>query len=177
MIYSLKIRKLKKQVSDPKLNTQERKKLKKQLFYLEKRQRQFVKTFKKALVIGITLTVAALILLYFASRPKYPPTDIVGHVEVYPKSRVSSKKIPTSVQKHILEHTPSGQRGVLIQYNCKKYKCEKGLVNKLAEIAQKYPFVYVAPADYSGKIILTKIGRIKIMNNLDEKAIEEFIVN
>ncbi len=175
MIYFLKIKKLKKQISDPSINAQERKNLKKQLFYLEKKQDYLIKSLKKALAIGIILIAATLILLYLASRPKYPPTDIVGHVEVFPKSRVSSKKIPTSVQKHILEHTPSGQRGVLIQYNCKKYKCEKGLVNKLAEIAQKYPFVYVAPADYSGKIILTKMGKIKILDSFDKKTIEDFI--
>ncbi|MBI4225555.1 hypothetical protein HY612_00405 [Candidatus Roizmanbacteria bacterium] len=85
--------------------------------------------------------------------------------------------MPEVIQKHMLEHADGkGKPGVVIQYNCKKYSCEKDLIGKLKNLVKKYPdSVYLAPGNYDGKIILTKLGEREILAKYDEKKISEFI--
>jgi len=69
-----------------------------------------------------------------------------------------------------------GKPGIIIQYNCKKYSCEPDLIQKLTELLKQYPEnVYLAPNNYDGKIILTKLSRSKVLDSFDEQTIKEFI--
>ncbi|MEK7110235.1 MAG: hypothetical protein AAB867_00055, partial [Patescibacteria group bacterium] len=82
-----------------------------------------------------------------------------------------------NIQRHMLEHADGkGRPGVIIQYNCKKYACESNLVEKLTALVRQYPDnVYLGPNSYDGKIILTKLGAKKILDNFDEQAIRDFV--
>ena len=70
---------------------------------------------------------------------------------------------------------PVGQ--MLIQYNCRDYECEDGLVTALENIVTRFPpTVYLAP--YPGMdamIALAAPGRLEILDDLDEDRILAFI--
>jgi len=131
---------------------------------------------------GIVLIVVVLLIggIYYWStnREILPPTDMAGHIEQNPPSHVMDEPMALSVQKHMLEHSDGkGQPGVVINYNCEDFECESGLLEKLAEIANKYPeFVYIAPfPNMSKKIAITRMGKIQTFDNLDENALVQFI--
>jgi hypothetical protein len=108
-----------------------------------------------------------------------PPTTMAGHIEASPKSHVLKKPMDIAVQKHMLEHVDGqeGARGgIIINYDCENYECDKGLVEKLEGFAGQYDYVYVAPfKNMQVKIALTKLGRIKKLDFYDEGKIETFI--
>ena|SRR3989338_1154634 len=128
------------------------------------------------------LIIAAVIIggIYFLvpNTKTLPPTDIQGHIEMSPPSHILKEPMSISVQKHMLEHADGrGPPGVVINYNCKDYTCEDGLIEKLEAFAKRYNHVYVAPfPKMDAKIALTKYGKIEILDNYDEKRIESFIV-
>lgn len=109
--------------------------------------------------------------------PNLPPTVMQGHIESNPKAHISDASIPDAVQRHMLEHADGKDKpGIIIQYNCKKYSCESDLVSKLTDLVKQYPEnIYLAPNNYDGKIILTKLGQSKILESFDEQVIKEFI--
>lgn len=120
------------------------------------------------------------ILWYVTKIPKLPPIDMAGHIEQNPLSHILDKAMPEEVQKHMLEHADGDNakgKGVIIQYNCKpKYLCEPGFVQKLSKIVKRYPKnVYLAPGNYDGKIILTRLGKREVLSIYDEKKIVDFI--
>ncbi len=121
-------------------------------------------------------TVAAL-GWYVSAQPNLPPTNMQGHIEESPKAHILDVPMPDNIQRHMLEHADGkGKPGILIQYNCEKYFCEPDLANKLADLVKQYPDnVYLAPSNYDGKIILTKMGSLKILDSFDEQAIKSFI--
>lgn len=129
----------------------------------------------------IALTILFLIVglyLYIKSRPNLPPIDLSGHIEENPSSHVLDTAMPEVIQKHMLEHADGkGDPGIIIQYNCNKpYRCEPGLGNKLKQLVKKYPkHVYLAPGNYSGMIILTRLNKREILNSYNEAKIIEFI--
>lgn len=139
----------------------------------------------KSLAIKIPLLLLVVILIggvvwFLKTRPtqsKLPPIDIAGHIEQNPPSHISDQEMPEPIQKHMLEHADGkGKPGVIIQYNCEKYNCEKGLIDKLKQLVKKYSEnVYLAPGNYDGKIILTKLGKREIFSQFDEEKIEDFI--
>lgn len=112
-----------------------------------------------------------------AARPSLPPTTMQGHIEKSPKAHVSDTPISEAIQRHMLEHADGkGKPGIFIQYNCTKYSCEAGLVEKLTALVRQYPDnVYLAPNSYDGKIILTKLDRSQILDGFDEQVIKDFI--
>lgn len=133
-------------------------------------------------VFGIGLPVVIIAGITFLiskapAKPKLPPTIAQGHMEQSPKSHISTDPIPDPVQRHMLEHADGGGKpGIIIQYNCEKFSCESDLVTKLTELVKKYPDnVYLAPGNYAGKIILTKLGEYKILEEYDEAIITSFI--
>lgn len=141
------------------------------------RRRVLKKTAKGALVILIAGGVIAGLVWYILAQPNLPPTIAQGHTEDMPQAHVSDKPIPDSMQRHMLEHADGkGKPGVLIQYNCKRYSCEPDLVQKLTDLVRQYPDnVYLAPNNYDGKIILTKFGKIEILDGFTEQAIKNFV--
>lgn len=114
---------------------------------------------------------------FVATRPNLPPTTDVNHVEQSPSAHVVTQPISDRIQRHMLEHADGGGRpGVIIQYNCNDFECGSDLIEKLTKLVKQYPAnVYLAPNNYDGKIILTKIGRRKILDSFDEQIIKDFI--
>ena len=127
----------------------------------------------------VLLTAIVVIGLgwFISARPHLPPTTMQKHIESSPSAHIISKPIPDSIQRHMLEHADGkGKPGVIMQYNCQKFTCESDFIQKLASLAAQYPDnVYLAPNSYDGKLILTKNGSLKILENFDEQAIKDFI--
>lgn len=108
-----------------------------------------------------------------------PPTSFgPGHSELLPLVQINSRLIDPLIQQHVMERNathPVGQ--MLIQYNCRDYECEDGLVTALENIVTRFPpTVYLAP--YPGMdamIALAAPGRLEILDDLDEDRILAFI--
>ena len=65
---------------------------------------------------------------------------------------------------------------MVINYNCKDYLCEEGLIDNLEAFANEYSYVYVAPfKGMDAKIALTKLERIEILEEYDKTSIKNFI--
>lgn len=146
----------------------------------ERRKRLWLKRAKKLtkliLIFAIVFFGYGTINKIIKLIPKYPPTGIAGHVEIWPNNRILNSPLAESIQKHLLEHTPyQDLPGVIIHYNCRKFVCEKDLIANLRSIVEKYPYVYLAPGDYDGKIILTKSGERLILSQFSLEVIENFI--
>lgn len=160
---------------------QERRRLKKERQREERTREQRKRTVKKAMRVALVILVAGGAIFGFGwfitTRPSLPPTSMQGHTEDMPSAHTVDTPIPDSMQKHMLEHADGrGKPGVIIQYNCQKYTCEPDLVTKLTELVKQYPDnVYLAPNRYDGKIILTKLGKIQILDAFDEQMIKKFV--
>lgn len=116
---------------------------------------------------------------FITTRPSLPPTSSANHSERSPLSHIVTQPIPEVIQRHMLEHADGNDEngsGIIIQYNCDDYQCESGLIEKLAEIVEGYPNnVYLAPNNYDGKIILTKLGKRLVLEEFSEDKIIDFI--
>lgn len=140
---------------------------------------------KYAIYVFITIGIVAAVggaWVYLSKEPTLPPIDMAGHVEQNPKSHILNSPMSESIQKHMLEHADGDAKngeGVIIQYNCTKpYICEEGLVDKLKGIVKIYPKnVYLAPGNYKGLIVLTKLGKREILDSYDEQKITSFVTN
>jgi len=152
------------------------------------RQRKNVKdkTTRKGKKVGkgliytvITIVVVGVVVWLFTLVPSLPPTSQENHIEESPAAHILTTAIPDPIQRHMLEHADGdGGKGpgIIIQYNCDDYDCEPDLVQKLAALVEEYPKnVYLAPNNYDGKIILTKLSRRKVLDEFDEQAIRSFI--
>ncbi len=126
---------------------------------------------------GAVALVAGATWAFLALTPHLPPTETAGHTEDLPPGHILSAHMPEPIQRHMLEHADgTGPPGVMVQYNCEDYACEPGLVEKLEDLARRYrTYVYVAPSDYDGKITLTKLGELEILEGFDKRRIERFI--
>lgn len=163
------------------------KKEKRELGRLERRNKEEVAGIKskqrkiKSWIVAILVLVGFVGIIWLIVQapkgPKLPPTVMQGHIEQSPSAHISNVPIPDAVQRHMLEHADGKDKpGVIIQYNCKDYSCEPDLVDKLEALVAQYPDnVYLAPNNYNGKIILTKLGELKNLDNFDEQRIKEFI--
>ncbi len=166
---------------EAKLSKQERYQLKKRRkegeHKIARRQRLFKKAANAVLVVSIAGGAIFGLGWFISTRPSLPPTTAQGHTEDMPQAHVGGQPIPDSTQRHLLEHADGkGKPGVLIQYNCRKYSCEPDLIQKLTDLTKQYPDnVYLAPNNYDGKIILTKLGRQEILESFAEDAIKKFI--
>ncbi len=133
-------------------------------------------------IIYVLLIIGGIVWLfyYFGSNAKIlPPTSMNGHIEENPKSHILDDEMPEKIQRHMFEHADgTGDPGIIIQYNCVKFECEKDLVGKLKNIVEGFPHnVYLAPnSKYDGKIILTAEGRIKVLDEFNESVINDFII-
>ena len=109
--------------------------------------------------------------------PNLPPTVQENHSENIPSAHILTERMPDRIQRHMLEHADgSGDPSIIIQYNCDYYECESEMVDQLTILVEEYPDnVYLAPNNYDGKIILTKLGRRKILDRFDAQIIRDFI--
>ena len=163
------------------LTKQGRHKLKKQRKQEERKKAQRKGAIKKTIATVLTVLVVGAGIFGFGwfliSRPSFPPTSMQNHIEQSPPSHIVDRPIPANIQKHMLEHADGGGKpGIVIQYNCDDYDCSPDLVEKLTELVKQYPNnVYLAPNNYDGKIILTKLRKREILDTFDEQAIRTFI--
>jgi cell division protein FtsL len=163
---------------------QEKRDLKKKEKKEELKKARVKRKLKKILNIFYTIIAVVAIIWGISSlasnTKKLPPTSMQGHIEESPASHILTEEMPENIQRHMLEHADgNGDSGVIVQYNCEKFECESDLVKKLAKIVKEYPtFVYLAPSsEYDGKIILTRPGKIKVLDEFNEKVIKSFIIN
>lgn len=135
--------------------------------------------FTKFFISFAVLSIIIGLFWYIKSLPNMPPIDMAGHIEKNPPAHILDTEMPESIQKHMFEHADGkGKPGILIQYNCKKYNCEKDLIEKLKVLIKKYPEnVYLSPNNYDGKIILTRLNKREILEKFVEKKIISFIEN
>jgi len=163
------------------LSKKERRLLKRQHKQEEQRHSQRAKKLKKILWTGLGVLIVGggiLSLGWFATtRSHLPPTTMVNHSEAIPPAHILTRLMPEVIQKHMLEHADGkGKPGIVIQYNCDKFECEPDLIEKLVALVEQYPDnVYLAPNNYDGKIILTKLNKREILDNFDEDKIRSFI--
>lgn len=163
------------------LTKKERHTLQQQEKQEQRHREQRMRQMKKAVKILAALLVVgggiAALVWYASIQPNLPPTSMQGHVEENPPAHITNQPLADAVQRHMLEHADGkGKPGIIIQYNCTKYACASDLVAKLTELVKQYPDnVYLAPNNYDGEIILTKMGTMKILNDYDEQAIKAFI--
>lgn len=162
-------------------NKHERYELKRQRKEEERKRQQLKHSIKNLInIASIVIVVGGAFFglgWFILNRPNLPPTSLEGHIEESPSGHILSEPMPEVIQKHMLEHADGkGKPGIIIQYNCQKYFCEPDLVQKLTELVKQYPEnVYLAPNNYDGKIILTKLGKIQILDVFDEQIIRKFI--
>ncbi|MCH8741541.1 cupredoxin domain-containing protein [Patescibacteria group bacterium] len=164
----------------------------KELYDLEKKQREETKKGERRkeklseapkkisryfFYIFIGVGVIGLFGWFIANRSNLPPMTMQGHIEQSPPSHILDKRIPENIQQHMLEHADGGGKpGIIIQYNCDKFDCETDLVERLTDLVKQYPKnVYLAPNNYDGKIILTRLGKREILDSFNEQKIRNFI--
>jgi len=130
---------------------------------------------------GVFIIITGLIILgvfWGVSNSKtLPPIDMKGHVELNPLSHVLKEPMSIAIQKHMLEHADgTGKPGVIINYNCEDYDCEESLIENLEGFTSDYDYVYVAPfKGMDAKIVITKLGKINILEAYDENRVRSFI--
>ena len=131
----------------------------------------------RLLAAGAMALVAGGTWAFSALMPNLPPTEMDGHTEDLPPGHILSAPMSELIQRHMLEHADGkGTPRVIVQYNCEDYVCKPGLVERLETLVRRYgTYVYLAPNDYDGKIILTKLGALQILEGFDERRIETFI--
>ena len=135
------------------------------------------KTGKYIFYILITVGIIAGLGWLMTLSPNLPPTSTQNHSEDSPLSHIVTTEIPDAIQRHMFEHADgSGAPGIIIQYNCDDYDCEPDLIQKLTALVEEYPDnVYLAPNNYDGKIILTKLGKREVLDQFNEQTIRDFI--
>jgi hypothetical protein len=113
-----------------------------------------------------------------ATAKRLPPTSMADHTEENPPGHILATPLPLAIQKHMLEHADGGgPPGVIINYNCVKFRCPEGMVERLEKVARAYPaFVYLAPyPDMDVKIAMTRLGKILTLDDVDRERIIAFI--
>jgi len=149
----------------------------------EKRKERLGEAPKKigqyVLYTAIGVAVIGGLAWFVTSRPNLPPATDANHAEKSPPAHIVTEPIPERIQRHMLEHADGiegGKSGIIIQYNCSTFDCEPDLIEKLTKLVEEYPAnVYLAPNDYDGKIILTKLGNTDVLDEFDEEKIRDFI--
>jgi len=160
----------------------ERRRLQAQQKETAQRRRARLRRLRAGLRWGVLGLVATLGLGWLgysvATAKRLPPTSMADHVEAVPGAHILTEPMPLAIQKHMLEHADGGgPPGVIINYNCAKFRCPEGLVDRLAAIARAYPtFVYLAPyPEMDVRIAVTRLGRVLTLDELDEGQIRRFI--
>ena len=164
------------------LSRRERRQLKEQQRGAEHRRGGRNRLVKKGLTWGGVglMTAAALAWLGYsiATAKRLPPTSMADHSEEVPPSHILTAPMPLAIQKHMLEHADGkGRPGVIINYNCVKFRCPEGMINGLAQMVRAHPeYVYLAPyPEMDVKIAVTRLERILILEEIDEGRLRAFI--
>jgi hypothetical protein len=168
--------------SEARLSRTEQRQLKQQQKEVERRWHRRTRLVKKGLTWGAVglLAAAALGWLGYSivTTKRLPPTGMADHSEEVPPGHILTTPMPLAIQKHMLEHADGkGRPGVIINYNCVKFRCPEGMIDRLTELARRYPeFVYLAPhPDMDVKIAVTKLGKILTLDEVNQAQILAFI--
>ena len=164
------------------MSRREREQLKAKQKEAEQRARRRGRLFKKGARWGLIGLVAAGGLGWLgysiATAKRLPPTSMADHTEENPPAHILTTAMPLAIQKHMLEHADGkGDPGVIINYNCVKFRCSEDMIERLTTIARSYPaFVYLAPfPDMDVKIAVTRLGKIITLDEVDEGRIRAFV--
>lgn len=144
----------------------------------EQRKEKSQKLIRRVGWLVIIVAVLAGLGWLISNQKILPPTSRQGHTEVSPQAHISDVPFSLNVQKHMLEHADgTGPPGIFINYNCKQFDCEPGLIDKLAEFVEAYPLhVYLAPYEnLAVKLVLTREGEQELLDSFDEQRIRSFI--
>ena len=139
------------------------------------------KSKKRIRNIAILVVILAIVVYGFSSvsgKSSLPSKTMDNHIEVWPNSQISKNPLNPKIHRHILEHAGNAGEtpGIVINYDCKNYACEAGLILDLEEFTKDNDIVYVAPyKNMKAKIVLTKLNRQITLDALDSKRIENFI--
>jgi len=108
-----------------------------------------------------------------------PPTGYTpAHRETLPTQQINRQPIHRLVQEHVMERDAGHERGsMLVQYNCRKYRCGEDLVDRLTDVVLSYPpQVYLAPyPTMDAKIALAAPGELLLLDAFEEDKIRKFI--
>jgi len=141
--------------------------------------KSLIKKIKIYSIVGIVLILLIFSGVALTNRKSLPPTDMAGHIEVVPDTKISGRPLDPRIHKHILEHVDGvdGSRGgIIINYDCKTYECSPDLVSKLQDFTISYEYVYVAPyKNMKSKIAVTKLNRQITFDDFDQEQIEQFL--
>ena len=164
------------------LSRKGRRQLKEQQKEAEQRRGRRNRLIKKTLRWGGIGLIAAGGLGWLGysitTAKRLPPTSMVDHVEQSPPGHILTTPMPLAIQKHMLEHADGGGRpGIIINYNCVKFRCPEGMIDRLTEVARAYPeFVYLAPyPEMDVRIAVTRLERILVLEEIDDRRIRAFI--
>ena len=131
--------------------------------------------------IAILVVILAIVVYGFSAvsgRESLPTKTMDNHIEVWPNSQISKSPLNPKIHRHILEHANNAEEepGVVINYDCRNYDCEAGLIQDLEDFTKNNEIVYVAPyKNMKAKIVVTKLNRQITLDALDTKRIENFI--
>lgn len=143
------------------------------------RRRRLARKWATWGAVGLVIAVGGGWLGYsIATAKRLPPTGIADHVEQSPPGHILTTPMPIAIQKHMLEHADGGGRpGVVINYNCVKFRCPESMLDLLAGMVRAYPdFVYLAPyPEMDVRIAVTKLGKILTLDEPDLEKIRAFI--
>lgn len=148
-----------------------------------KKQTSFAQITKRFILL---LVVGAIFYggyyYYYTNQEILPPTDVTGHIEANPDEHIMEKPMRIAVHKHMLEHADGeGSPGIIINYNCDDFSCEKDFLVKLKTIVNKEEykdFVYLAPfTGMTEKLVITKYNQQEILESLSEEKLKDFINN
>lgn len=169
-------------IDEKKLTKRERRLLKKQQLHNEQQGLNRKRVMKRVgfSVLGLVGIIVIILILNNISFETQilPPTSMQGHIEQNPSSHILDEPMLLTVHKHMLEHADgTGPPGVIISYNCEDFNCESDFIDRLKVIAEQYPEnVYLAPfKNMSAKLVLTKLGKREILDEIDEQVIRDFI--
>ena len=169
-------------MSEERFSRRARRQLKEQEREAEHRRRRRNRVVKKGLTWSVAGLIAAAGLAWLgysiATAKRLPPTSMADHVEQNPPGHILTAPMPLAIQKHMLEHADGkGRPGVIINYNCVKFRCPEGMIDRLTEVARAYPeFVYLAPyPEMDVRIAVTRLERILVLEEIDDGRIRAFI--
>ena len=134
-------------------------------------------------VLGVLVLAIGGLALFMATSSTFgkelPPTGYTAaHLESLPVQQINRVPILRRIQEHVMEREAGHARGsMLVQYNCRSYQCEEGLVDRLTALVSSYPpQVYLAPyPTMDAKIALAAPGKLLLLDAFEEDKIREFI--
>jgi len=137
------------------------------------------KKIRNYTIFVLILAVLFFGIYAFVTKKTLPSTTMENHIESRPPSQILNNPLNPRIHRHLLEHVSESQGsrgGVIINYDCKNYDCEPGLIQDLEGFTQGNEYVYVAPyKNMKAKIVVSSLGNQIQMNIFDNTRIDNFM--